>query len=182
MAELAVVRRYARALFDTAHRAGAVDQIEADLKAVDQVLRATPRFSRVLRAPTISVDQKKELAQRVFGNRVSPLAARFLTLVVERRREAILNDVYAEFSRLANEERNILAVQVTAAVPLTDQERDALAAALTRRTGKTITLELSVDPQIMGGLLLRMGDTVIDGSIRSRLNQLRDRLQSGHAA
>jgi F-type H+-transporting ATPase subunit delta len=182
MAELAVVRRYARALFDTAHRAGAVDQIETDLKAVDQVLRATPRFSRVLRAPTVSVDQKKELVQRVFGTRLSPLAARFLTLVVERRRETILNDVYSEFSRLANEERNILAVQVTAATPLTDQERDALAAALTRRTGKTVTLELSIDPQIMGGLLLRMGDTVIDGSIRSRLNQLRARLESGRGA
>jgi F-type H+-transporting ATPase subunit delta len=182
MAELAVVRRYARALFDTAHRAGAVDQIEADLKAVDQVLRATPRFSRVLRAPTIPIDQKKELVQRVFGSRVSPLAARFLALVVERRREAILTDVYVEFARLANEQRNIVAVQVTAATALTDEERNALAAALTRRTGKTVTLELTIDPQIMGGLLLRMGDTVIDGSVRSRLNQLRDRLQSGRAA
>jgi len=181
MAELAVVRRYAQALFDTAHRAGVVDQIESDLKAVDQVLRATPRFPRVLRAPTISIDQKKTLVQQVFGDRVSPLAARFLSLVVERRREAILSDVSSEFSRLANEQRNILAVQVTAATPLTDQERDALAAALTRRTGKTVTLELNIDPQIMGGLLLRMGDTVIDGSVRNRLNQLRERLQSGRA-
>jgi F-type H+-transporting ATPase subunit delta len=182
MAELAVVRRYARALFDSAHRAGTVDQIEADLKAVDQVLRTSPRLSRVLRAPTIPTDQKKELLQRLFGSRVSPLAARFLSLVVERRRETILNEVFVEFSRLANEARNILAVQVTAATPLTDQERDALATALTQRTGKTVTLELKIDPQILGGLMLRMGDTVIDGSVRSRLNQLRDRLQSGRAA
>jgi F-type H+-transporting ATPase subunit delta len=177
MAELAVVRRYARALFDTAQKQGVVDQVEEELKSVDQVLRAVPRLSRVLRAPTIPRPQKQDLLLKAFGSRVGKLTARFLALAIERRREAILVDIYGEFQRLANEARNILPVQVTAAVPLTDDERNALTGALSSRTGKNVTLEVDVDPQIMGGLMLRMGDTVIDGSVRSRLVQLRNRLQ-----
>jgi F-type H+-transporting ATPase subunit delta len=176
MAELAVVRRYATALFDTASKQGVVDQVEEELKAVDQTLRAVPRLSRVLRAPTIPGAQKQELLQKAFGTRVGKLTGRFLALAVERRREGILSDIYSEFQRLANEARNILPVQVTSAVPLSDQERDALTRALASRTGKNVTLEVEIDPQIMGGLMLRMGDTVIDGSVRSRLAQLRSRL------
>ena len=176
MAELAVVRRYATALFDTARKQGVVDQVEEELKAVDQVLRAVPRLTRVLRAPIIARAQKQELLQKAFGTRVGKLTGRFLALVVERRRETILTDIYGEFQRLANEARNILPVQVTSAVPLSDSEREALAKALSGRTGKNVTLEVEIDPQIMGGLMLRMGDTVIDGSVRSRLKQLRSRL------
>src|SRR5687767_1870941 len=110
MAELAVVRRYARALFDTANRAGSVEQVEEDLKTVDQVLRSVPRLGRVLRAPTIPKERKKELLRSTFGTRVNPLALRFLGLVIDRRREDVLTDMYAEFQRLANEARNILPV------------------------------------------------------------------------
>jgi F-type H+-transporting ATPase subunit delta len=176
MAELAVVRRYAQALFDSARKQGVVDQVEDELKTVDQTLRAVPRLARVLRAPTIPRAQKKELLQKAFGARVGQLTSRFLALAVERRRETILGEIYGEYQRLANEARNILPVQVTAAVPLTDPERAALATALSNRTGKNVTLEVDVDPEIMGGLMLRMGDTVIDGSVRSRLKQLRSRL------
>jgi F-type H+-transporting ATPase subunit delta len=181
MAELAVVRRYARALFDTATRAGTVDQVEEDLKGVDQVLQSVPRLARVLQAPTIPREQKKALLKTAFGDRVGQLTARFLDLVVERRREDILRAIYQEFQRLANEARNILPVRVTAATELTDAERDALAASLAQRTGKRVVLEVEIDPQILGGLMLRMGDTVIDGSVRSRLDQLRNRLLAGRA-
>src|SRR4051812_47919934 len=115
MAELSVVRRYARALFDTANRSGMVEQVEEDLKAVDQVLRTVPRMQRALRAPTISTSRKQALLDRAFTSRVGPLTMRFLKLVVDRRREEILADAYQEFRRLADEYRNILAVHVTSA-------------------------------------------------------------------
>jgi F-type H+-transporting ATPase subunit delta len=181
MAELAVVRRYARALFDSANRSGGVDQVEEDLKAVDQVLRQVPRLQSVLRAPTITATRKKHLLAHAFGTRVGPLTMRFLTLVVERRRQDVLTDVYAEFLRLANALRNILPVEVTSATPLTDAERDALARSLAKRTGKQIVLQVDIDPALMGGVVIRMGDTVIDGSVRTRLAQLRERLLAGRA-
>ncbi|MFN3648804.1 MAG: F0F1 ATP synthase subunit delta [Armatimonadota bacterium] len=182
MAELAAVRRYARALFDTARREGTVDQVEEDLKAVDQVLRAVPRLTRALGAPTLSTARKKALLETAFGPRVSPLTLRFLNLLLDRRREGLVGHIFPEFVRLANEWRNVLPVEVTAAVPLTDEEREALAGALGRRTGKSIRLQVQIEPKIMGGMWIRMGDTIIDGSVRSRLRRLHQRLLSGRGA
>ena len=107
---------------------------------------------------------------------------RFFNLILNRRRADVLLDVYPEFHRLANELRNILPVEVTSAVPLTDAERDALGMALARRTGKRIVLQLAIDPAPMAGVVLRMGDRIIDGSVRSRLAQLRNRRLTGRAA
>jgi len=182
MAELAVVRRYANALFSAASAAGNVDQVENELGAVHQVLRTVPRLQKVLQAPTIAGERKKALLKTAFAGQVGPLTARFLDLVVDRRRESILRDIHTEFHRLANSARNILPVGVISATPLTDAEQDALAAALARRTGKRVVLRVEIDPQILGGLMLRMGDTVIDGSVRSRLEQLRTRLLAGRSA
>lgn len=178
MADLAVVRRYARALFSTASRSGQVEQVEADLKAVDAAFRTVPNLSRALRAPTLSTERKRLLLQRAFAG-LAPLTQRFLALAVDRRREQILTDIYPEFVRLANEARNILPVEVTAAIPLTDPERAALARALAARTGKTVVLRVTLDPSLMGGLIVRMGDTVIDGSVKNKLAQLRQRLLTG---
>ena len=181
MAELSIVRRYARALFDSANKSGTVAEVEEDLKTVDQLIRTSPRFYRALRAPTIAASRKKDLILRGVGDRIGPLSTRFLSLLIDKRREDVLGQVYAEYHRLANEARNILPVSVTSAVPLTDEERDALAAALAQRTGKQILLQVSVQPEILGGVMLRMGDTVVDGSVRSRLEQLRARLSAGRA-
>jgi len=179
MAELAVVRRYARALFDTANRSGAVDQVETDLRSLDEIFRSVPRLLRALRAPTASSARKRALLESAFSGRVTPLTQRFMALAVDRGREDILGDIYPEFQRMANELRNILPVEVTAATELTQGERDALGASLAQRTGKRIVLQVSVDPSIKGGLIIRMGDTILDGSVRTRLAQLRDRLMTG---
>jgi F-type H+-transporting ATPase subunit delta len=181
MAELAVVRRYARALFDTAVKSNALDRVEEDLKGVHQIFRSVPTIGRALGAPTIAASRKKQLMEQAFGQRVSPLTLRFLTLALDRRRQDILRDIYPEFVRLANQARNILPVTVQSAVPLTDPERDQLVQSLAARTGKTIRLSVDVEPALIGGMIVRMGDTVIDGSVRSKLQQLHQRLAAGAA-
>jgi len=182
MAELAVVRRYARALFDTAQRAGVVDQVEDDLRGVDRVFHEAPRLPRALGAPTISADRKKDLLRQAFGEAVQPLTLRFLLLTLNRRRQDILGHVYPEYRRLANEARNILPVEVSAAVPLDAEQQAQLSAALARRTGKTIRLEVKHTPELIGGLIVRMGDTILDGSVKNKLGQLHDRLLGGFGA
>ncbi len=179
MAELAVVRRYARALFDTAVRKEAVESVEQDLKVVDQVVRQLPQLQRAFRAPAVSDAQKRALLHRAFEGRVGPLSLRFLDLLVDRGREDVLRDIYSEFHQLANTRRNILPVQVTAAVPLTDAEREALARSLSQRTGKSINLLVQIDPSLGGGIIVRMGDTILDGSVRTRLRLLHERLMAG---
>lgn len=176
MAEISVARRYVRALFDAAIRAQAIDQVEADLKAVDQILRAVPRLGRVLHAPTIAGPRKRALLDTAFSGRVGDLTLRFLHLVVDRRREDALPELYNEFRALADQHRGIVSVEVTSAVPLSDAEREALAQSLSRRTSKKVQLVVQVDEALIGGLQLRMGDTIVDGSVRTRLARLRERL------
>jgi len=179
MAELSVVRRYARALFTIARQQNQVDQVEADLSAVDGIVRQLPDLIRVLRDPTVSTPRKGELIDRVFKERVGPVTLRLLHLVVQRRRETVLRDILPEFRRLAYEYRNIMEVAVETAVPLTDQERDRLASSLAVRTGKQIQLKVSENPALLGGMVIRMGDNVLDGSVAGRIRSLRDTLGAG---
>src|SRR5205807_4338709 len=116
MAEHAIVRRYAKALFDVADRQGDVDRVATDLQLFEAVLKRTPRLSRVLRAPTIAAARKRELVRAGFAGSVGDLTLRFLEMVVTKQREAILPGVPAEFARLSYEKRNIMPVEVTSAV------------------------------------------------------------------
>jgi F-type H+-transporting ATPase subunit delta len=180
MIDLSVVRRYARALFDMAKRSvEEMDAVENDLKRVDQALRSIPRLDNALRAPTVSSERKKSLLRTAFGDQVTPLTARFLQLVVERGREEVLTSIYAEYQRLANEHRNILAVDVSAAVPLSDEQLSELARSLEARTGKRIRIQEQTEPELLGGLVVRMGDTILDGSVRTRLRRLHEQMLSG---
>jgi F-type H+-transporting ATPase subunit delta len=100
-------------------------------------------------------------------------------LVVERGREEVLTSIYGEYQRLANEHRNILAVDVSAAVPLSDEQLSELARSLEARTGKRIRIQEQTEPELLGGLIVRMGDTILDGSVRTRLRRLHEQLLSG---
>lgn len=176
MADLSVARRYAQALFDIAQRDGTVEKIEQDLDTIEAALKSTPLLLRVLRAPTVTRERKKELLQQIFGAGVTPLTMRFLRLLVEKRREAILPSINPEFRQLSYRFRNILPVTVRVATRLTPEERRQLIDALVLRTGKTIELQEEVEPGILGGAILRLGDTVIDGSVIGYLRRLRQRM------
>jgi F-type H+-transporting ATPase subunit delta len=182
MPELSVTRRYAQALFDTAQRDGTVEKIEQDLDTIDAALRSTPLLLRVLRAPTIARERKKELLRQIFGRGVTSLTMRFLDLLVDRRREAILPQINPEFKQLSYRFRNILPVTVRVATRLTAEERQRLLQALAAKTGKTIDLHEEVDPSLMGGAVLRLGDTIIDGSVTGYLRRLRQRMLAGAGA
>ena len=104
------------------------------------------------------------------------LTQRFLDMVIDKRREAILALVPVEFRRLSYELLNIQPTEVTSAAPLGADERAALSTALARRTGKRIELREAVDPALIGGAIVRIGDTILDGSVRGSLRRLRERL------
>jgi F-type H+-transporting ATPase subunit delta len=179
MPELSVARRYAQALFDVAQRDGTVEKIEQDLDTIDAALRAEPMLQRVLRAPTIARDRKKALLQQIFGTGVTQLTMRFLNMLVDRRRESILTQINREFKQLSYRFRNILPVTVYVATRLTPEERQQLTRSLTAKTGKTVELSEEVDPSLMGGAMVRLGDTIIDGSVTGHLRRLRQQLLAG---
>jgi F-type H+-transporting ATPase subunit delta len=176
MADSAVVRRYARALIDVAEKRGLLEQVGKELDGFQAIMKEQPRFARVLRAPVIAPARKRQLLRATMAGRVSDLTLRFLELLVEKEREEILPEIPDAYRRLAYEIRNIQPVEVTSAVELTAGERGALQDALARRTGKQIDLYERVDPALMGGAIIRIGDTIYDGSVRGQLRRLRKRL------
>ncbi len=179
MAGVAIGRRYAQALFHTAAKAGTVERVETDLETIDALIRTSPRLLRILRAPTIGPAQKRELAGRLFESQISNLTLRFLYLLIAKRREAVLPEVNREFRQLSYAARNILPVTATVASRLSAEERAGLTATLGRRTGKTVELSEEVDPDLIGGIVLRLGDTIIDGSVAGQLRRLRQQLLAG---
>lgn len=174
----AVAGRYAEALYDIASKQKLVDQIEAELKAIEAVIKENDDFQKILYHPQITAANKKELLDLLFKGKVSDVTGNFLALLVDRRREAFFGDIVAEFVNLANAERNIVAAQVTSAVELNDKEKGKLDQVLARLTGKKVQTSYTVDPSLIGGVVVRIGDKIIDGSIRTRLATLKERLKA----
>lgn len=174
----AVAGRYAEALYDIASKQNLVDTIEAELKAVEVILAENTDLQKVLYHPQITAADKKELLNQLFKGKVSDVTGNFLALLVDRRREAFFGDIVAEFVSLANVVRNIVAAQVASAVELNDKEKGNLDQILAKLTGKKVQTSYAVDPSLIGGVVVRIGDKIIDGSIKTRMATLKERLKA----
>jgi len=172
----ALARRYAGALFEGAKDADLIDQVESDLGLLTFTLESTPRLGEALTHPLVPVDRKKEIVTDLLRDRVQDVTLHFLYLLIDKRRAEVLEAVEQEYVRLANEYRNVLPVMVRSAVSLTSEEAAALRKKLEESTGKKIELQFAEDPEIIGGLVIQIGDMVIDGSVRGYLESLRERL------
>lgn len=174
-----LARRYAGALFETVRQLDVIDvidMVESDLGLINYSLETMPRLVEVLNHPLIPRERKKAIVSEIFKARVHAVTLRFLELVIDKRREGILSDIEPEYVRLANEWRGIVPVIVTSAVPLTEDAVNALKKKLDTFTGKNADLELQEDPDLIGGLTIRIGDRVIDGSVRGYLVSLREQM------
>lgn len=176
MADLRAARRYASALFHLSTQQGTVDAVAGDLDATAQAVQQNPALANALERPDLPAAAKKRLWEAIAGGQVQPLTLDFLRLLVDKRRADLVPAVRTEFQRLADEYRNLARAQVTTAVPLATGEREALAARLSTITGHNVQIEAGVDPAVMGGVVVRLGDTILDGSVRGYLESLRQQL------
>ncbi len=176
MRNRAVASRYAGALLATAKKGGVMDGVAESFAGVMDVLKDTPDLMRFLAGPHIDESKKKDLIGNVFGDRVEPVLRWFLVMLVEKQRMENVVEIHDEFVRLVEVERGTTRAHVTTAVPLTDDLEQALSAKLGQVTGGAIVLEKEVDPSVIGGVRVTMGDRVIDGTIRTNLAKLRSQL------
>lgn len=176
MQDTSVVRRYAVALLNHAQKAGTVDAVTADMKSLAGAIAQSGQLAAFLNHPLVAGDKKKALVDKAFGGMVSATVVDFVKLLIDKRRIDALQLVIAEFVALVREHKNIAAAEVVTAVPLTDAQRKALEAALEKRTGKDIEIHEIVDASVMGGVSVRIGDTILDGTVRSQLERLREQL------
>lgn len=173
----AVGSRYAGALFEIAARDGIIDQLEQELQAVNKTIASSRDLQKILYYSQITPKEKKAVVKSIFEGKISRIAFNFLYLLIDRQREAFLGDIVSFFTDLANRARNIVQVQVTSAVELTKEEKKELGGVLGKFTGKEVQASYSVDPLLAGGVAVRIGDRIIDGSIRSKLSSMREFLR-----
>jgi len=173
----AVAGRYSTALYDLATEGKAVDLVEEDLKAVAGALETEDKFRQVIFHPQITAADKKELLDSIFKDKIQSLTGNFLALLVDRRRETFIKDILDEFVILANRDRNVVEARVSSAVELTTDEKNSIEQLLANITGKKVQSSYAVEPSLVGGVLVHIGDKVIDGSIKARLANMSDSLK-----
>ncbi len=171
-------RRYAEAAFEIARRDGTLDRWSEDLRLVADVL-AQPEVVRVLDNPAIPFAARHQILARLFEPRVAPRAYNLVVLLAQRGRLSIAPAVAAEYKRLVDRERDVVPATVTSAVPLEPAELAAIDARVREMTGARPEITAVLDPALIGGLTVRIGDRLIDASVRGRLERLRDRIAAG---
>ena len=167
-------RRYAQAAFELARDKGELDAWERDLHSLAAAL-SLPEAVAFVGSRQVGAEQKAEFLRRVAGE-MSPLVWNLVRLLAAKGRLALLPQIAEAFQELLDEHRGIAHAQVTTAVELSSDERETLARRLSELTGKQVQIEVSEDPELLGGLVARIGDRLIDGSTRTKLIALKRRL------
>jgi F-type H+-transporting ATPase subunit delta len=163
--------RFAEAAFAVARDS---NQLDAWLEALKQASSIYDNHAAALflTSPVEPADKKRAVLRDLLPG-VSPEVQRFLAILAHRDRLDLVPEIAVVFERLVNEHKGIAVAQVTTAVPIDERQKTVIASKLARRLGKTIVLETRVDPNILGGVVAQVGDDVIDGSVRGRLERLR---------
>jgi F-type H+-transporting ATPase subunit delta len=179
VSSLQVARVYAEALLNAAEEAGQVDEV---LGEYEEMLKAAeaPRseLRRFFASGVIGRKRRAEVIRRAFEGRIHPLLVNFLLVINEHERTTLLPAILFEALKLRDERANRLPVSVHSAVPLTDEQQENVRRIIRDRLKLEPVLEMKVDPELLGGLMIRVGDHVFDGTVRTKLVQLREQLLS----
>ena len=176
MRETTIARNYAEALLALARKAG---DLQAWGRMIDDVASAMDRDDRLrnfLEAPQVSAEQKNAVLAKAFEDRAPRLFLRYLQRLVKNRRQMLIPEIANEYRDLVDEVEGRVHAQVTLAKPVDDEQRAAIARQLTQKLGRTVVPQIRVNPNILGGIIVRVGDRIMDGSIRRRLGVLRGRM------
>lgn len=173
-----VAERYASALFDLARDESAIESVEADLTGLAALIADSDDLGRLIRSPVFSADEQQRAIGAVADKAgITGLAGNFLRLVARNRRLFALPGIIQAFRAMAAAKRGEMTAEVTSAQPLSDDQVAALKAALKENLGKDVTLAASVNPAILGGLIVKVGSRMIDTSLRTRLMTVKTHLK-----
>ncbi len=180
MRSSAAARRYARALFGLAEETGAVAQVRGELAGIAGLFESEPALRKALFRPLHPVAERRAVLRSLCERlSLTSTVRNFFAYAIDQRRLVDFDAIRAEFEQLADAAAGLVKARVTAAAPLDDAQRERLQSALAARTGRTVELEVSVDPGLIGGAVATVGNLVFDGSLRTQLSQLRGALSRG---
>ncbi len=169
-----IAGRYAGALFDLAAETNALPAVEADLGRFAGLIAESPDLARLVRSPVFAADEQERAVGAVIDKaEIGGLVGNFIRVVAGNRRLFTIPDIITAFRQRLAEHRGEVAAEVTSAEPLNDKHVADLKAALKASLGKDVALHAAVDPTLIGGLIVKVGSRMIDGSVRTKLNSLK---------
>lgn len=177
----AIGRRYAGAIFDIARKQNTIDRTLEDVQEIAKVF-SNHKVAFLLNEPKVPARRKEAAIRQALASKVLPTSLNLALLVVQRELVDAMQNIANELEKLVLDYKNEAKAEVATAAPMDEVQRNAVKQALERRTGKTILMQTKVQPEILGGVVARVGDQVIDGSVRYRLSALRQQLLKGVAA
>jgi F-type H+-transporting ATPase subunit delta len=174
-----IARNYADTLLTLAQKAEDTRGWGKMLSDVSSAMSTDLTLRRFLESPKVSAEQKKEILGKAFADRAPRLFVRFLQALVTNRRQMLIPQIATEYFSLLDEAENRVHAEVTLAKAPTDEDTARITSSLRKSLGKDVVAHVTVDPRIIGGIVVKMGDTVMDGSVRRRLGALRRVMLAG---
>ncbi|MGE0141293.1 MAG: ATP synthase F1 subunit delta, partial [Ilumatobacteraceae bacterium] len=170
------IEGYARALFEVARAEGTLDEVEDELFRFARSYESSDELRNTLSDEQIPAAKRQAIVEDLLGGKATSTTTQLVSMVIGSGRARELPAIVDRLVARASSAKNLEVAEVRSAVPLTDDQQTRLAAALANATGKQVNLKVVVDPSVLGGLVATVGDTVIDGSVRTRIDQLKSRL------
>jgi len=177
-----VARNYAEALFDSALKHDAVHDFDSAMQTVALLLDEHPDFHLFLVTPRIDAEDKKRMVRKTFGSKLPQQVVNFILLTIDKRRQRLLGEIASEYAALVDEHMGRAHVEVSVARPIDDATAQDIGVRLSALLGKTAIPHVRVQPELLGGIVVRSGDTIYDGSLRRRLERMRRQLLATPAA
>ncbi|AWZ49305.1 F0F1 ATP synthase subunit delta [Hathewaya limosa] len=169
-------RRYAEALYEVAEEKGKVDEYLEDLRIIVDMFKNDENFIKVIKHPRISTSRKRELFTTIFKDKIDDELLSFLLILINKGRILYLEEKLKEMEKIHLERHNTLIAEVKTAVPLTEEEKNKLVEKLEKKYDKKVLLDDSIEKKLIGGVYVRVGDDVIDGTIKHKLEELKKRI------
>ncbi len=170
------IEGYATALFEVARAEGTLDDVEDELFRFARSYESSDELRNSLTDELIPAARRQAIVEDLLGDRATPTTVQLISMVVGSGRARDLPAIVDRLVERAAQAKRLAVAEVRVAVPLTDDQQDRLKAAIANATDKDVTLKVVVDPSVIGGLVATVGDVVIDGTVRTRLDQLKSRL------
>lgn len=171
-----VVNAYAESLFRLATAEEMADRVEEELHELERLYESNPDFKEFIYNPRVKTEGKKDALEELFGEKLSRVTLNQVNLIVDQERGRMLPKIAEEYYRLASEARAKVTAEVVTAVPISESSLQKLGEALSKLTKKEVYMRTRVDESIVGGAIVKVGDKVLDGSVRSKLNQLKKQM------
>ena len=169
--------RYAKALFSLCEESQSVTEVRSELETLAALLGEHAELREALQTPLYPAEQRKAVLQSIARlEEASPLLIQFCAYLIDQRRLIDFDNIVGEFGSLADEKAGLLVAEISTASPLDETRKDRLQRALSVQTGRDVSLEITVAPELIAGVIAKVGDRVFDGSLRTQLSQLRSNL------